>query len=216
MIQSKLLLFISLSLIGLAAILSWPFPDNPLIGMRFAIFDIPISTDQGYDWKGIISVLIMLAGLVLLGSSLKSHRLLAGIAALLVFMFVPPVLTELYQTTVATGIYAVSANTADSACDFTREEESEHLKGVCRLNFTNHSRDEVTFHLLFTDGPGSSKMMSLMNVNGPHTITLPPNGRTTINLEQTVDTSNIPDAIHSGSAHGIQFKIFAEDKVREL
>ncbi|HSI66817.1 MAG TPA: hypothetical protein VK947_05335 [Planococcus sp. (in: firmicutes)] len=218
MIRSKSFLFLSLSLICFAAILSWPFPDNPLIGMRFAIFGIPITTDHGYDWMGLSSVIILLAGLILLGSSLKSNRLLAGIAALLVFMFVPPVLTETYQTTLATGIYAVSANSDDSTCDFSRDGESEILNGVCRINFTNHSREEVTFQLLFTERyhDDGIMMMALMNLNGPLTVSLPPDGETTIEFEETIDTSEIPNAIYSGSASGLELKIFDDEKERDL
>lgn len=220
LIRSKMYLYISILLYIVPMVLTFPYPNNFHSDMTMSIFNIPIKIAGSIHQVGVVSVVLLLFSLICLVRALNSHQFIAVIIAIVAFSFIPKIVINLYQESFASGIYAISYDEKQTKCEFTRDEiDDVFLQGKCEVYFINHSNEEVTFEVTFheTDfGIEDNLTESLMNINGVHSISLAPKESRTVEIEETIDTTLIHNAIYSGTSHGVKVKIHANGNERVL
>lgn len=199
--------------------LNFPFPHRYPYGETvFSILNIPIQTANGFQFVGIMSLLIMIIGLYLLGKSMNKYHGRFVLIAILAVLFIPTFVVSSYQKSFATGIYAVSYLSEESNCSF--EMIGEHtLHGGCELPFTNNSNNDVQFTVEFYEESAYKDdlpMVSLMNNNAPYEVTLRKKESKRLKFETTIDTSNMKNHIEGGEATGVNVIIKSKDKSRSL
>ncbi len=219
MIENRKYLLWSLAISTIVIIGNLPFPHaRPLVETILIHLNIPYQSAYGLQYLGITSVFLLVISLFFLSNSLKKYRGRFVVLGFIVMMVAPVFLVSVFQQTVATGIYAVSYDQQASNCQF-RMVGSSTLLGTCNLSFVNHSRKPVTFNVefyeryQFEDAP---KMMTLMNVDGLHEITLSGKERRVVILETEIDISTVENHISGGSANGVNIIMKSDKKRREL
>ncbi|WP_336824337.1 hypothetical protein [Sporosarcina sp. USHLN248] len=89
----------------------------------------------------------------------------------------------------------------------------------CELELFNHSSDTVTFQLNFLDSPFvevGSQVESLMNLNGPYTITIEGKRTRTVKLQELIDVSDVFRPINNAYSRNIHITIADGAKTRIL
>lgn len=197
MFKSKPFLYVSVSLIVIAMIMSVPFRlHSPYGPERTTVLSIPITTVEGPVYVGMITVSILLLGLGFLVLALKKYKVRAVILAVLLFAFGPLKFAEAYQNTFATGLNAISFDKENSTCIYEAKDERTMI-AQCELYLKNHSKEDVSFKLTFYEeewfeGP------QYMNNASPFKLTVPANNENPIIVkrelklkkEQTFSGSN--------------------------
>lgn len=219
MIKSKPLFFISIMLILISMALNFPFPHRyPLGETIFTNLHIPIRFANGFHTIGIISLFLLMITLFLLVKSLKKYYGRVLLIAFIIVIFIPLVIMTTYQSTLATGIYAVSYASEESNCYLEMTDPST-LHGECELTFQNHRNKDVEFtiefyeELVFKD---DLPMVSLMNYDAPYEVILKGKESRRIQFEKNIDVSNMEKSIESGEATEIQITITSNGKSRDL
>lgn len=218
-IKNKKTFIFSISLFFIIMALNFPFPHrHPYGEEQMAILNIPIRLVDGFHTLGILSVILFLVSLVLFIKSLKKYR---GRFVLIVFFsltMLPFFTINVYQKTIAKGIYAVAYSREASSCQV--EQVNEHLfQGICELEFINHSNEDVQFTVAFEETMIFEEehfMMSLMNVESPYTVHLKAKDKRRIQINTKVDVSHIKSPIMSGEMMIVPIEIIAEGESRKL
>ncbi|WP_339148569.1 MULTISPECIES: hypothetical protein [unclassified Sutcliffiella] len=149
MFKNKPALYISVSLIAIAMMMSFPFKLSAPYGPeRVSILAIPTRTVEGPVYLGMIIVSILLLGLVFLVLALKKYRARAVLIAILLFVFGPLKIAEAYQDTFATGLDAISYDRDRSTCSYEKKNDIT-MTAHCELYLQNHSKEDVTLMLTF-------------------------------------------------------------------
>ncbi|MBP1970117.1 hypothetical protein J2Z83_002233 [Virgibacillus natechei] len=150
-IANKCFFYSALALYLVTMILNFPFPhEEPFGGTVFSVLNIPLQTTNGLHYLGIITLILFIASLFFLAKSLKKYHIRILILAFILSGFLPSIMIDAYQSTFATGVYAVTYEGDSSNCAFDRAD-SETLHGICELSFENHSNEGVQFSLEFYD-----------------------------------------------------------------
>lgn len=219
MIENKKYLYWSIAIFLVIIILNFPFPhDRPLAETMMVSLNVPYRFLGGFHYVGIFSLLLVIVSLFLLSNSLKKFRMRFVLIGFVAMMTGPVFLVNIFQQTVATGIYAVSYDRQASDCEFTMIDD-ETLVGSCKLPFVNHSRKPVEFTVEFYDRfrfEDDPQMLSLMNHHGLHEITLSGKQRNTVYLETKIDISTLEYHISSGTANGVNIILHSGKSRREL
>lgn len=200
-------------------LLNFPFPHRYPYGETiFTVMNIPIRFSNGFHTVGIITLILMFIGLFFLVKSLRKFRGRMVLLAFFVVTFVPSVIANTFQSTFATGIYAVSYSSEESNCNFEMIGETT-LHGECELTFTNYSKDDVRFtvefqeYSLFKD---DIPMVSLMNDHGPHKVFLEGKENKVVPIEATIDVKEMEGYVVSGEAMHVDIAITSKKKSRDL
>ncbi|WP_216831409.1 hypothetical protein [Alkalihalobacterium elongatum] len=215
MIRSKVALISSVVLLGICMFLFFPFPNNVLFQARSTFMSFPISNQDGYILLGIIASVLFIMAIVLLAIGMKKYRLRSIVIVLIVYAFLPNILITMYQETLASGIKAISYD-ANGTCNFEYVSE-DFLNGECRLVLHNRSNKAVTFELEFLDSffmEDELRMESLMNLAGPHQMTIGANQKKSIYLKELLNVSDVLKHIHGGTSNGIHVKLIDEESTR--
>lgn len=219
MIKNKYLLGISVVILLVAMSLNIPFPHKDPYGeMIFSAMHIPIRFANGFHTLGIIVLALLILGLYLLAKSLEEYEGRIIFIAILIVMFTPVLLVNLYQKTLATGINAISYEHEASLCDFEMMNDQQ-LHGECELSFQNHHSEDVQFTLEFYEelfGEDDLPVVSLMNEGGPYEVTLDGKEHKRVHFETMIDVSKMKDHIDGGNATWVDIKISADGKTRDL
>lgn len=217
-INNKKLFSVSILLLFIMIVLNFPFPHHyPFGEVVLSFLHIPSRLAGGFHFIGIITMLLLIVGLVLLVRSVDKYRVRLLVVAIIIVFFIPPFVVSSFQQTLATGIYAVSYESEHSTCEFDMVDEKT-LQGICVLPFQNYSNDDVTFTVEFYENHYFEEppMMSLMNENAPHEVTLGGKEGRQIIIENEIDVSTMKNHIESGGAQGIELIIHSTDKKREF
>ncbi|MFD1174544.1 hypothetical protein [Oceanobacillus picturae] len=215
MFKSKKLFYIALIFFFISMGLNFPFPHDSIDGETIgSILNIPIQTVNGFNFVGIISLVLLLVSLFFLGKSLKKYKARAVLIAILISMFLPMMLANLYQKTFATGIYAISYERERSRCEFEMIDEAT-LHGKCELPFENYRGGVNQFTVEFQEGY-EDEMSSLMNQSAPYEVRLAGNGKMVVKINVDIDVSNMEDHIDSGEATEVYIIIKSGDEIRKL
>lgn len=217
MIKNKKYLIASCLILIICMSLYFPFPNHQMIFERMTFMSFPISDQDGYNVLAIIGSFLFIFAIVLLVKGISKYHIRTVIIVLFSYSLLPLGLVMLYQETLADGIGAISYD-GKGTCDFEKIEEDE-FTGECNLLISNHSGEPVTFQIEFLDTffPGSeTRFTSLMNENGPYTVTIKANREKSVSLEEVLDLSDIPNHVDGGSSMEVHFKIKDGDKERVM
>ncbi|HLR42927.1 MAG TPA: hypothetical protein VK067_06795 [Pseudogracilibacillus sp.] len=200
-------------------IINFPFPHAyPFGEVILQKLNIPTKFGGGFHTIGITVLVLFIVSLYLLLNSICKHRIKAVLLYFLILGFTPWIIVSLFQSTVATGIYAISYEGEDSFCEFDMKDETT-LYGKCELPLYNHNNKQVSFtvelqeELAFED---DMPMLSYMNEEPLKQITLDAKEARTIILEQEIDVSNTDEHILSGEASHFPIVVSDNEKQREL
>lgn len=217
MVRSLAALVVSAVLLIICMGLFFPFPNNHMIEYRAFFMSFPIRNEEGYVTLGIIGSIIFVIALLVLLLGLKKYHFRTLLIVVLVYSLLPKGLITLYQETFADGIDAVSY-AGDGKCNFEHVSE-DVLNGECELSLHNRSGKAITFELEFLDSlykVGEPQMESLMNLAGPHMITIEANHEKKVLLKEMLDLSQTPNHIYGGSSKNVNIKVIDGDKERVL
>ncbi|WP_026673748.1 hypothetical protein [Alkalihalobacterium bogoriense] len=217
MIKSKKQLILAIALFVIVIFVNIPFPHfHTTLGANLTLFNIPLNNKYGLNYIGIASVLVIIIGLIILHRSLEKYRVRLIILAFVLVSITPQLLVNVFQKTIATGIYAIEYNPGDSKCEFTTFN-SDTLHGHCELWFQNHSNHEVTFTVEFYDyRMDRTKMVSLMNSEEPIEIIVEGKIKKPIIITKEIDVSNLDNYISSGTSSYVNIIMRDGNKYREL
>lgn len=200
-------------------VLNFPFPHESPYGETIAsVLNIPIETENGLQFVGITSLVLLLTSLFSLAKSLKKYHARAVLLAIIISVYMPIMLTGIYQKTFATGIYAISYEREWSSCEFEMIDDAT-LHGECELPFENYRGGINQFTVEFQEeyyADHETAMLSLMNQSAPYKVRLVGNEKKVVKIDVDIDVSNMENHIDNGSAKGINIIIKSGDKMRKL
>ncbi|MDG5472417.1 hypothetical protein P6709_11740 [Jeotgalibacillus sp. ET6] len=209
MIKNKLFLISSAILFCLSIIVYFIIPNERKLQGTLTVMNFPVQDHNGMVVLGTIGTLFFIACLFCLARGLEKYRVRSVIGVMVVFVFLPGILMTGYQETFASGVKAVSYG-QDGECFFETVEEDQ-LNGECTFVLRNRSNEEVTFEVEFMDSfyyvEENQRMVSLMNLAGPHKVTMEANEKRSIRVTELLDVSKVPNHIDSGSSYGIELKL---------
>ncbi|MEG0472533.1 MAG: hypothetical protein RR588_09375 [Solibacillus sp.] len=217
MIRSKAALISSFVILCVCMVLSFPFPNNKMLDARATFMSFPIRDHDGYITIGIIGSILLVIAMILLVISLKKYHFRTIFIVIIVNAMLPNFLITMYQETLASGIAAISYD-GKGQCDFENVSKDQ-LIGECNFTFHNRSNEAVTFEIEFLDHyfmEDELRMESLMNVAGPHVITIEANREKSIYMKELLNLTNVPNHIDSGSSNSIHFKLISGKTYRIL
>ena len=219
MIKDKKIIYIALVPFLISMALNFPFPHKSPYGeVVVSILSIHVKTINGYNYVGILSLLLLMLSLYLLVKSLKKHHIRWVLIAIIVAIYTPHFVANTYQKTMASGIYAVSYQSEESICNFEMKNETT-LRGVCELLFENFSKDSTQFNIEFYERypfEDDIRMLSLMNNDAPYEVMLSGKERNRVIIETEIDVSQMRNHLQSGQASHVTIMIKSGDKIRKL
>lgn len=217
MVKSKVALISSAMILCICMSFYFPFPNNKTIDARASFMMLPIRDQDGYVVLGIIGSFLFILAMILLGIGLRKYRVRTMIIVVLVYSFLPTLLITMYQETLAKGIAAISYD-GSGTCQFDNVSENL-LNGECSLVLHNRSSESVSFELEFIDSfspEDEVRMESLMNLNGPHKFTIEGNSEETIEVNELLDLTDVPNHVDSGTSMNIHIKLVEGEDIRIL
>jgi len=192
-IRDKSFFYTALVLFIIFMVLNFPFPHQNAYGqVNFIFFDIPIRTEIGIRVIGIVNLLLLVSGLIFLSKSLKKYRIRYILLVLILTPTLPIILVDLYQKTLASGIYAISYEENKSICRIETSDPNT-LHGTCEFIFENYSKNDVPFEITFYDQyqfAEDNPVISLMNNEAPYKVLLEGKKRKTIIIETDIPKKN--------------------------
>ncbi|ETI68503.1 hypothetical protein [Neobacillus vireti] len=219
MIKDKKFFFVAIILFFISMILNFPFPDeNPLGETVATLLNIPVKSSNGLLYVGITSFLLLILSLFFLSKSLKKYHGRFILLSIVVAIFLPPFIVDLFQKTLATGIYAISYQKEESNCRFEMMGETT-LHGVCELPLENYSKNKIQFTIEFYDKYDFKEdlpMVTLMNKNAPYEVRLRGNQSERVKIETDIDVSKMKNHIESGNASSVSIIIKSGERIRKL
>ncbi|MGG3468665.1 hypothetical protein ABES02_14435 [Neobacillus pocheonensis] len=219
MLKNKKFLILALILLIVSLILNFPFPHEYRYGESLmSVFNIPITTVNGPSLVGIASFSVFIAGLFFLAKSLTKYQGRLVLLAILISTIAPTYFAELFQRTIATGIYAISYNHDESNCRFEMTNKTI-LHGECELPFENYSKDDDQFSIEFYEEyafENDVPILSLMNNNAPYKVKLRGKESRRVKIETNINVSKMPHHIDSGEANGVNIIIKSGKNHRKL
>ncbi|WP_064093331.1 hypothetical protein [Rossellomorea aquimaris] len=217
MVRSKVALISSFIIFLICMYLYFPYPSNEMIDARIIFMSFPISNQDGYNTLGIVGSVLFIIAMILLVRGINKYHFRIFLITLFSYSFLPVLIIFMYQETIAGGISAISYD-GKGTCDFEQVSEDE-LYGECNLRIHNRSGKTVSFELEFLDSllmENDTRLESLMNVNGPHRITIEANREKTIQLKEILNLSDVPNHITGGGSSMIHIKLIDSDAIRIL
>ncbi|WP_285769448.1 hypothetical protein [Peribacillus sp. SI8-4] len=218
LIKKRKHLYIALILFVLSFILNFPFPHQVPYGAAIA-FDlgIPIESEDGIQYVGILAVILLLASLFFLVQAAGVHPGRFFILAVIIAWFAPHFLANTYQKHFASDIYAVSYDRESSTCRFYMEDKTT-LHGVCELPFENYDRKDVQFRIQLVGkyDEQDSQLVSLMNTASPYKVILRGKERTRLKIEMEIDLSGRKVGPISGQLNQIDIIMKSGERMRWL
>lgn len=217
MINNKAALVCSAVILCICTYLYFPFPNNEMLDAHATFMSFPIRNQDGYMILGIIGSVLFIIAIILLVIGLKKYHFRTIVIVIIGYAFLPSVLITVYQETFASGIMAISYD-GNGTCDFENVDK-DLLNGQCSLILHNRSNEAVSFELEFLDSffmDDEVRMESLMNIGGPYRITIEANRKISIQLDELLELSDVPNHIDSGNSMNIHLKIIDEKATRIL
>lgn len=175
---------------------------------------------SGFYYVGILILILLLLSMTSLTKAYDykySGRIL--IISIIILSIVPSIAVEQYQNFIAEGIYSLEYNQKNSNVYFQTNEENI-VQGECKLEFTNHSKEQITFYVsLRDDNRGESVNSFLYKVNAINNYKLTINPKETIvfNIPFSSDVSNSNFIFESGTQNaGLKITISDGNNKRDL
>ncbi|MEH7308122.1 hypothetical protein [Neobacillus drentensis] len=219
MIKNKKYIYFAIIPFLLSMAMKFPFPDEIPYGEPMVeVFEIPVSTTNGINFIGVISLFLLIVSLYLIVKGLNKFHVRFVVVAMVVYTFTPPFVATSYQKTFASGIYAISYDSVHSKCSFEKMNETT-LHGMCELPFENYSKKDVQFNIEFYKQDAfedDTPLLSLMNNDAPYKVRLRGNESKRIKIETNIDVSKMKNQIDSGESSEVHLIIKAGKRSRKL
>ncbi|MFC6040696.1 hypothetical protein ACFPYN_14805 [Paenisporosarcina macmurdoensis] len=101
-------LYIAIGIFILGMILNLPFPHSvPFSAGNVYIMGIQINGSNGFNFVGLFLIVALCVGVYLLATSLEKYRVRLVFLALILFSLLPQYMVDVYQNTLASGVYAI-------------------------------------------------------------------------------------------------------------
>lgn len=216
-VRNKVKLVVGIALMALVMILNFPFPHSePFVAGNSSAMSIPIKDMEGYKFGGLLLLTILIIGIYLLATSLEKYRARLVILAIFLYFLLPFFLINVYQNTIASGIYAIDYELDESKCEFDKMDE-QRVRVVCSLPLENLSEEAATFDVRFFDKTYFGerfKLVPLINEKGPFTVTLQGRETKVVRIKTELAVSIAND--YGGAAQQIHIEISKGKKMRLL
>ena len=192
---------------GLSILLLIRYPNDISIGEKlfYGIGLNPWSNgNSGFNYVSIFIFLLIFTSIWASSRYFNSKYL--GRIIFLSFALVivlPNFLVIQYQTFIAEGIYSLDYNDKNSRCDF-KTDNNDMFSGVCELEFTNYSKERITFYLSLRETENQYITSSLVNLNviEQYPLTILPKETKVFSIPFSKDISNSKNGISQGSGYG--------------
>ncbi|MGE6486884.1 hypothetical protein [Paenisporosarcina sp. NPDC076898] len=211
-------LLLGIGLMVLVMILNFPFPHaEPFVAGNMSAMNIPIKDRDGYMFGGIILFFILIVGIYLVGTSIGKYRKRLVFLAIILYFSLPFILINVYQNTVASGIYAIHYELDSSQCAFEKLDETK-MKVQCQLPFENFSEKTTNFDVSFDDQAFFEErfnVIPLINENGPYPVTLQGHESKLVIIQTEVELSKLK-GLTGGTAYQVHIEISQGNKLRRL
>jgi hypothetical protein len=211
-------LYIAIAIFILVMIVNSPFPhDVPFSAGSSWIMNIPINDSDGFILSGLILLAILCVGIYLLATSLEKYRVRLVFLALVLYSLLPLFTINVYQNTLASGIYAIDYDIDSSDCQFERLDD-KRMGISCNLLFENLSDDKVNFDFRFITEPffeEKFKLVPLMNVDAPYHVSLQGQETKVVRIQTELNAPRL-NGFSSGGSSQIHIEIFQGNKMRRL
>ncbi|WP_127486989.1 hypothetical protein [Paenibacillus ehimensis] len=211
-------LAIALMLITSTIILNWSYPSTTALGEQlFQWLGLPIWSQgtSGLNYVGITSMLLLLAGLFTLRTSLQRHARKITLLALILSFWLPSQLVLAYQTVWAKGIYALEFVKSESSCHFSKKEDQ--VTGTCSLTFINHSAQDINFTASIRNQQRYlvGSFLESLDILGDQTLTMPSKEKKTIDVAFSKMASD-PRIPANGAFSVMQLAVKSGEQERDL
>ncbi|MFJ7954437.1 hypothetical protein ACIQZG_23330 [Lysinibacillus sp. NPDC096418] len=198
--------------------LTMPFPNALNTEQGVTVLNVLIKTNDGYQIEGLVTILLLSISLYYFVYAVKKYQILLFFVIIVSFVYMPILIVNAYQNTLATGIHAVFYDIDKSECKFKLEDDYT-LKGVCRLPLQNLSTEEVKFNLGFYETywyENDVRSVSLMNEGLPYEVRLTGKQKKWVKVETLIDVSQIENHIEKGTVSGVHIVIIGGGQIRKL
>ncbi|WP_342542462.1 hypothetical protein MHH33_17030 [Paenisporosarcina sp. FSL H8-0542] len=217
-VRKRKRLIVGIGLMVFVMLLNFPFPhEKPFAAGNVSVMNIPIQDMDGFKFGGLVLLVILVVGIYLFGTSLEKYRARLVILAIFLYFLLPFFLINVYQNTLASGIYAIDYGLDESVCEFKKMDD-KRLSVMCDLPFENFSDDEVTFDVRFGDEPlfeERFKVVPLMNENAPYTVSLQGDETKVVRIETELAISRV-NGLDGGTTHQVHIEISQGNRMRRL
>ncbi|MBU9723546.1 MULTISPECIES: hypothetical protein [Bacillaceae] len=221
LIENKRKFWIGVSILAAITIIVLPYPHDLALGETVLIaLGIPpfsnMETYTGLHFVGISMFILLITGLTFIVQSINKWKGRIVILTLIFLPSIPTFIVETIQTTVASGVYAVSYDKDQSHCSFNTMEEFSFVEIECTIPLRNYQSEEVQLELVFLESRTSDiPTYSLLNTNGPYEMTLGPKTSQTLTIKERINLSDIEgDYSVSGSSSVVNIRLI-DDEGRE-
>ena len=204
-------LYAGIALYVASFMLSLPYPNNMNTYASVTVLTVPLKTTDGLYMEGIFSILCLMASIVCFTKCVTQLKSAAIIIPIVVYLVLPSVAIPMYQAYFAKGMYALSYEQEEAACQLTALNEQQ-LQLYCELPLQNYSNEPVNVGVEFID---DDEVMKQLNAQAPYTIEVPAklDGRIVIDEVLVNETKKVP-YVQSTSNFAIRF--VENDKKRTM
>lgn len=151
MIKNKKNFAMAAVMLLIVIFLNFPFPHRYPFGETvLTTIHIPIKLTNGFLTVGIISLIFLVVGLYTLVKSVSKYHFRLVVLTFLLIAYLPGILINIFQVSLAKDIYAVSYKKEESECEFEMINNLT-LHGECDLLFENNSNKDVSFFVEFQE-----------------------------------------------------------------
>jgi hypothetical protein len=211
-------LYIAIGIFILVMIVNSPFPHEVPFGSgSIWIMNITIRDSDGFNLVGVFLLMILCVGIYLLATSLEKYRVRLVLLALFLYFSLPLFTINVYQSTLASGIYAIDYDLDSSECHF-EQLDNKRMEVICDLPFENLSADEVNFDIQFFNiflFEEKNKLVSLMNEDAPYQVSLQGHETNVVRIQTELDIPRL-NGFSGGSSYQVHIEIFQGNKIRRL
>lgn len=217
-IRSYKKLYIAIGIFVLVMIFNLPFPHSvPFSAGNDYIMGIQINGSSGFNFVGLFLIVALCVGVYLLATSLEKYRVRLVFLALILFSLLPQYMVDVYQNTLASGIYAIDYDIDSSDCQFEQLDD-KRMDVTCNLPFENLSDDEVKFDIRFLNASllgDQRKLVPLINESGPFEVSLQGSETKMVRIQTEVDISRL-NSYSDGGSTNVHIEIVQGKKMRRL
>lgn len=182
-------LYTGIALYVASFMLSLPYPNNMNTYATASILTVPVKTTDGIYMEGIFSILYLIASIVCFMKCVTQLKSAAVIIPIVVYLVLPSVAIPMYQAYFAKGMYALSYEQEEAACQLTALNEQQ-LQLYCELPVQNYSDELVNVAVEFV---GNDDVTEQLNAQAPYAIEVPAklDGRIVIDELLVNDTEQV-------------------------
>ncbi len=217
-IENKRHFWEGIILLLLIGLITLEFPgEHSMLERLFLWLGIPLYSNSreetGWHFAGILAIIGFFYAFVSLLSSVSRHRFLLFMAAALLLNYAPDALLNLYQRTLAPGVYAVHMRDNAAYCNYKLKDE--RISGDCTIQLTNRGGDRLelyatVMHRTFSKRAGIPRMP---DIPVKERVTLHPRQTTVVNLQLDHPIPGWEDDGGSGTSYKIKLSDGRRDRI---